>query len=189
MKHTFLLLLFFSGMLFSSSEPTCKTGVGVHQTPPLVQYVGEKYALLFNPTDSVLYKLQFNVKPTIPAHAELVQFTPSELRRREQGTQRIVSYALNGQIIGIAKMKGPRYTGGLMTNNGTALAFVPGLDDGDVEELSCQCYQVAAVHSCQSGGAGSNGCEITDGGSVGGVGWTNHCQVSCTGGYYACCNE
>jgi hypothetical protein len=49
------------------------------------------------------------------------------------------------------------------------------LNDADDDGNLC------ALGSCTSGGAGSTSCSITEPG--------NGCEVSCTGGYYACCNS
>ncbi len=54
-----------------------------------------------------------------------------------------------------------------------------------VAEFSCKCHQIGIPPECDSGGDGATHCAT--GSSVATV--STQCEVTCGGGYYACCNE
>ena len=156
----------------------------------LKYHIGAKgdYVLFFNPTDSLFFLVQTTQKVVVPNECKFASYSKSELSIIDAVTQKATTYKVGGDIIGISKMGGPRYFQAFTTEAGGSIQ-IDANPDSDVWGLVCNCVSNSTTTSCQSGGLNSNGCEITDGGQVAGVAWTNHCQVSCNTGFYACCNE
>ncbi|MDZ4706040.1 MAG: hypothetical protein SH848_19085 [Saprospiraceae bacterium] len=172
----------FSNVLFEMPASSSKDS-------SLIYASGEGFVVFYEKTSKDFYFLQTSEPIVVPENPSLFSYDKSgklELRK-EDGKSKVV-YKLGGAIFGIAKMGGENFEKRLLINSGQELSFVPNVGDV-VAELACGCVSNGISSECDSGGAGSTGCEITDGGSVAGVGWTNHCQVSCSAGHYSCCNE
>jgi hypothetical protein len=86
-------------------------------------------------------------------------------------------------------MKGDRYERSLLNTSEGSIGFVSAGTIIIEEAIDCHCVTNNTLTECDSRAPGSNGCEITDGGGVASANWNHHCQVSCNGGYYACCTE
>ena len=54
----------------------------------------------------------------------------------------------------------------------------------DVDKIKCKCVKNSTVKQCSSGGEGSTSCSL----STTDNGFSDSCSVSCSSGYYACCN-
>jgi len=75
---------------------------------------------------------------------------------------------------------------------GVALAAPPGAAEGP--PTSCgsntpQTESAPAMMVCDSGGEGATSCETKTTISVSGFGTTSGCGISCTTGFYACCQS
>lgn len=154
---------------------------------------GNGFSLFFNPPTGAFYLLQTTEKLSVPASVTFQSFSKeSGLTIKDSRSAHTINYSIGGQVLGMATFSGSRYASQLTTTapNGT-VAFVGNVGDV-IFELSCHCRRNGTAQpegGCQSGGDGSTGCEITDGGGFATGNWNNHCQVSCASGYYACCNE
>jgi hypothetical protein len=72
----------------------------------------------------------------------------------------------------------------------------PQLDNAFPEggALSASCGEPAvssapAMVACDNGGEGATSCETRHVISIGGIGTVSGCGISCTNGYYACCQD
>lgn len=152
-----------------------------------LKFVSAKdYSLFLNKDTKEFYLLQTKSKVSIPKNSSFVEFSEKRglVIRDKSGT---ITYTLGENIYGIAHMKGKEFVNALTVNSNGNLNFIPNVGTV-IFELACGCVSNGTTSDCDSGGAGSNGCSVTDGGSVG-IGWNNGCSVSCNEGYYACCNE
>ena len=156
----------------------------------LIHVSGNDFTLFFNLESEDFYLLQAKEKITVPKDCSFQRYDKAGgLVVFDNNTSGTTAFHLGDQIYGIAHMSGEKYTKSLILNTKEGVNFVPN-PGGVIEELSCACYPSSSgSRSCDSGGEGSNGCEITDGGGTGTINWNNQCQVSCNTGFYACCNE
>lgn len=65
-------------------------------------------------------------------------------------------------------------------NSGSSAVMTAQLLLDDVEALTST--------DCINGGKGASSCSVSGGGTVAGFGGSAGCSVSCSAGYYACCN-
>ena len=64
--------------------------------------------------------------------------------------------------------------------------------DGGAQPVSCgepAISSAPAMVACDNGGEGASSCETRHVISVGGIGTVSGCGISCTDGWYACCQD
>jgi hypothetical protein len=87
-------------------------------------------------------------------------------------------------VLGVASARVPR-----------ALAAAPPFDPLPAEggqTVSCDgpaINSAPAMMACDNGGEGATSCETRHVISIGGFGTVSGCGISCTNGYYACCQD
>lgn len=176
------------------STSTSKVEANVPETADgeIISHVTASYTLLCDPSTKNFFYLQTKAGLDLPQRARLASFSKGVVSLYELAEGKTINLELDERIFGIAHMRGTWYEENLLWKNTQGVqAFVDEPDDL-INELSCTCIVVGTPtepEDCDSGGVGSTGCEITDGGRVASANWTNHCQVSCAEGYFSCCNE
>lgn len=184
-----LFLLFVNNKRIGDSQSNEKPEVedAIHLQTLDFKQIGNSI-LFLNRTDTSYYYVSLASSVTMPALVSFASYVPGNLVVRNSSTTALITFSTNSNANGISYLKGTGYDSlFLMTYQGEIYIDY----DPPIDLISCKCFpdEDAEDHDCDSGGEGSSGCEVTDGGETGPIGWHNHCSVDCKPGFFACCNE
>jgi hypothetical protein len=156
-------------------------------------------ALFYNVKDTMTYFIQYLDHTNI----ELDTYERIEYDKKDNSinfykkNNKVLKIGLNQNVFGIGKTNTFNFNN-FITKNISLVErsysnyydFSSWYDEPEVEEVKCGCISQNATRkpkNCDSGGAGSTQCAITDAGGAATISWNNHCATSCGSGYYSCC--